>query len=229
LVVDSSDQRGLIAILLGPPGAGKGTQARRIEEGFGIPHISTGDILREHVALETELGQKAQQYMDSGELVPDKLIIDLIADRIDKPDAVEGFLLDGFPRTTGQAVVLDEFLNDRRLHLDAVVLIEVEDEQLITRISGRYLCRDCGKDMNTAGLEAIPETCPNCGGELCQREDDREETVKNRLQVYRSQTAPLVEYYLGKGLLRKVDGDGTVEEIGRRIMETLKQEQGQQA
>jgi adenylate kinase len=218
-----------MAILLGPPGAGKGTQARRIEEDFGVPHISTGDILREHVALETELGEKARRYMEDGELVPDQLIIDLIADRIGQPDAVEGFLLDGFPRTTQQAVALDEFMNEKQLQLDAVVLIDVEDEQLIARISGRFLCRDCGSDFNVAGHGTIPESCMHCGGELYQREDDREETVKNRLEVYRSQTAPLVEYYLGKGILRRVDGSGNVEDVAFRVAETLKQEQGQQA
>lgn len=218
-----------MVILLGPPGAGKGTQARRIEEEFGVPHISTGDILREHVTLETELGQKAQQYMECGELVPDQLIIDLIADRIGQPDAAEGFLLDGFPRTTRQAVVFEEFLNNRQLKLDTVLLLDVEDEQLIARISGRYLCRDCGSDINVAGLESMPESCAYCDGELYQREDDREETVKNRLQVYRRQTAPLVEYYRGQGLLKKVDGSGTVEDVARRVTETLKQEQGQEA
>ncbi len=228
-VVDSRDPRAMMIILLGPPGAGKGTQARHIEEAFGIPQISTGDILREHVALETELGQKAQQYMDSGELVPDQLIIDLIADRIDRPDAAEGFLLDGFPRTTRQAVALEEFLHNRQLKLNAVVLIDVDDEQLIARISGRLLCRDCGSDINVAGLDTMPDSCSYCGGELYQREDDREETVINRLQVYRSQTAPLVEYYLGQGLLKKVDGGGTVEDVARRVIKTLKQEQGQEA
>ncbi len=227
--MDSRDPKALMVILLGPPGAGKGTQARRIEEEFGVPHISTGDILREHVTLETELGQKAQQYMECGELVPDQLIIDLIADRIGQPDAAEGFLLDGFPRTTRQAVVFEEFLNNRQLKLDTVLLLDVEDEQLIARISGRYLCRDCGSDINVAGLESMPESCAYCDGELYQREDDREETVKNRLQVYRRQTAPLVEYYRGQGLLKKVDGSGTVEDVARRVTETLKQEQGQEA
>ncbi len=228
-VVDSLNPRALMIILLGPPGAGKGTQARRIEEAFGVPQISTGDILREHVALETELGQKAQQYMESGELVPDQLIIDRIADRIGQHDAEEGFLLDGFPRTTRQAVALEEFLNNRQLKLNAVVLIDVDNEQLIARISGRYLCRDCGSDINVAGLDTMPESCSYCGGELYQREDDREETVKNRLQVYRRQTAPLVAYYRSQGLLKKVDGSGTVEDVARRIIEILKQEQGQEA
>jgi len=218
-----------MVILLGPPGAGKGTQARRIEEEFGVPQISTGEMLREHVALDTELGQNAHQYIESGELVPDQQIIDLITERIVQPDAAGGFLLDGFPRTTRQAVALEEFLHNRQAKLNAVVLIDVDDEQLIIRISGRYLCRDCGRDINVAGFVKMPDSCSYCDGELYQREDDREETVKNRLQVYREQTAPLVEYYLGQGLLRKVDGSGTVEDVAWRIVETLKQEQGREA
>jgi len=218
-----------MVILLGPPGAGKGTQARRIEEEFGIPQISTGEMLREHVALDTELGQKAHQYIESGELVPDQQIIDLITERIGQPDAAGGYLLDGFPRTTRQAVALEEFLHNKQLKLNAVVLIDVDNEQLIARISGRYLCRDCGSDINVADLDTMPESCSDCGGELYQREDDRKETVITRLQVYHEQTAPLVEYYLGQGLLRKVDGSGPVDDVARRVIETLKQEQGQEA
>jgi adenylate kinase len=213
----------LVAIMLGPPGAGKGTQARRIEAEFGVPHISTGDILRDHVARDTELGRQAREYMDRGELVPDQLIIDLIADRIGQPDAAEGFLLDGFPRTLQQAVSFEELLSQKKLLLDVVVSIEVEDEQLIERISGRYLCRECGRDTNVAGMDSLPETCPQCGGELYQREDDRAETVENRLQVYRRQTAPLVDYYKGKGLLREVDGSGSVEEVTGRLVEVLEE------
>lgn len=210
-----------VAILLGPPGSGKGTQAKRVETEFGVPHISTGDILRDHVARDTDLGRRAHEYMEAGELVPDQLIIDLIADRIGQSDADGGFLLDGFPRTIQQAVALDELLQHISRQLDAVVLIDVEDEQLITRISGRYLCRQCGRDTNIAGLDSPPESCPQCGGELYQREDDKVETVKNRLQVYRTQTAPLIEYYKGKGLLRTVDGLGSIDEITGRLVEAL--------
>ena len=211
----------LVAILLGPPGAGKGTQAKRVESEFRVPHISTGDILRDHVARGTDLGRQAREYMDRGELVPDRLIIDLIADRIDQPDAVEGFLLDGFPRTIQQAVALDELLRHMSLELDAVALIDVEDEQLISRISGRYLCRECGRDTNVAGLDPLPDSCPQCGGELYQRDDDTAETVRNRLEVYRTQTAPLIEYYKGESVLRRVDGLGSVDEVTGRLVEAL--------
>ena len=211
----------LVAILLGPPGAGKGTQAKRVESEFRVPHISTGDILRDHVARGTDLGRQAREYMDRGELVPDRLIIDLIADRIDQPDAVEGFLLDGFPRTIQQAVALDELLRHMSLELDAVALIDVEDEQLISRISGRYLCRECGRDTNVAGLDPLPDYCPQCGGELYQRDDDTAETVRNRLEVYRTQTAPLIEYYKGESVLRRVDGLGSVDEVTGRLVEAL--------
>jgi len=211
----------MVAILLGPPGAGKGTQARRLEEDLDIPQISTGDILRDHVARGTDLGKQAKQYMDRGELVPDQLIIDLIADRIDQDDAAAGFLLDGFPRTIPQAVALDGLLRAREVPLRAVVLLDVDDEVLVRRISGRYLCRECGEDVNTGGEEP-PEACPKCGGELYQRDDDRPETVRKRLEVYREQTAPLVDYYEGESLLRRVDGSGEVDEVTRRIKVAIK-------
>ncbi len=185
----------LIAVLLGPPGSGKGTQAEQIEETFGVPQISTGDILRDHVARETELGAKAREFMNRGELVPDQLIVDIIADRIAEEDATYGFLLDGFPRTTGQAVALEDLLHERGLPLHAVVLLDVSDEHIIERIRGRY--------------------------EQTGREDDNPETVKNRLEVYREQTEPLIDYYEGKGSLRRVDGVGTIEEITQRIHDVL--------
>ena len=185
----------LIAVLLGPPGCGKGTQAERIEEAFQVPQISTGDILRDHVARETELGARASAFMNSGELVPDELIIDIIADRIAEEDAAHGFLLDGFPRTTGQAVALENLLHDKGLPLHAVVLLDVSDEHIIERIRGRY--------------------------EESGRDDDNPETVKNRLDVYREQTEPLIDYYEGKGSLRRVDGVGTIEEVTQRIFGVL--------
>lgn len=190
-----SDGLRLIAILLGPPGSGKGTQARRIEETFQVPQISTGDILRDQVARGTELGTRAREYMNRGELVPDRLIIDIIAERIAEEDAAHGFLLDGFPRTTGQAVALEDLLHERGLPLHAVILLDVDDNHLLERIGGRY--------------------------EETGREDDNPETVRNRLEVYRRQTAPLIGYYEGKGLLRRVDGVGGIEEITRRIFEVL--------
>lgn len=211
----------LVAILLGPPGAGKGTQAMRIETVFGVPQISTGDILRDHVARDSDLGREAGSYMGRGELVPDNLIVDLIAARISEPDARAGFLLDGFPRTIAQAVALDEMLYRIGMPLDAVLLLEVDDELLIRRISGRYLCHDCGRDTNLAGTESEPVECPHCGGQLYQREDDRAETVMNRLEVYHTQTAPLVEYYEGKSVLKRIDGAGGVEEVTERMLGML--------
>ncbi len=224
--IDTADLRQagrhrIVAILLGPPGSGKGTQARELVETFEVPHISTGDILRSNVAQGSELGEQARSYMESGELVPDGLIVDIIADRIGEPDATAGFLLDGFPRTIAQAVALEEMLHRRELALDAVVLIDVEDDELLRRITGRWLCRECGRDYNAAQSGSVPEQCPACGGEIYQREDDREETVRNRLEVYRAQTAPLVEYYGGKGLLVKIDGHGEPEEVSRRMIAVL--------
>ena len=185
----------LIAILLGPPGSGKGTQAKWIEAEFQVPQISTGDILRDHVSRGTELGARAGDFMERGELVPDQLIIDIIADRIGQPDAAAGFLLDGFPRTTGQAVALDGLLRERGLSLNAVILLDVDDAHIIERISGRFV-----------------ET---------GREDDNPETVENRLRVYREQTAPLIGYYQGRSVLRRIDGVGAIEEITGRILKAL--------
>ena len=191
---DIADLR-LLAVLLGPPGSGKGTQAEKIEQTYEVPQISTGDILRDHVARETELGTRAGEYMNRGELVPDQLIIDIIAERIAEEDAAHGFLLDGFPRTTGQAVALEDLLHERGLPLHAVVLLDVADEYIIDRIRGRF--------------------------EETGREDDDPETVRNRLEVYRMQTEPLIDYYQGKGLLRRVDGVGTIDEVTVRILEVL--------
>jgi adenylate kinase len=211
----------LLAVLLGPPGAGKGTQARQVGEHFEVPQISTGDILRANVAGGTELGRKAREFMDKGELVPDGLIVDLIAERIAEPDAAEGFLLDGFPRTIPQAVALDDLLRHRGLPLQHVVLIEVPDEEIVRRISGRWLCQDCGQDVNTAGRDQVPETCPNCGGPFYQRDDDQPETVRRRLRIYRELTAPLIEYYEGKGLLEPVDGMGSAGVVTDRVLDVL--------
>jgi len=209
-----------VLILLGPPGSGKGTQAHTLVEAFSVPHISTGDILRANVAEGTELGEQAKSYMESGDLVPDGLIVDIIADRISQPDAGTGFLLDGFPRTLAQAVALEDMLHRKEMNLDAVVLLDVEDAELVRRITARWLCKDCGKDYNSLSAP-LPEECGACGGELYQREDDREETVRNRLEVYRGQTAPLVEYYEGKGLLVRIEGVGSPDEIGRQMINVL--------
>ncbi len=209
------------AILLGPPGSGKGTQARVLVEEFDVPHISTGDILRANVTRETALGQKARSFMEAGELVPDGLIVDIIGERVSEPDAAVGFLLDGFPRTIAQAVALEDLLFRMKMALDAVILLEVDDTELLRRITGRWLCTSCGRDYNAAETGTVPEHCETCGGELHQRDDDREETVLTRLEVYHAQTAPLVEYYEGKGLLVRIDGHGEPAEISRRMIAML--------
>lgn len=189
-------------VLLGAPGAGKGTQAALLVERFGMCHISTGDILRAAVKNQTELGVKAKGYMDAGELVPDELIIDLMKERIQEPDTANGVLLDGFPRTTMQAVALDSMLAELNRPLDCALLIDVDFEVIVKRLTSRRMCRACGKIGSVKD-----EVCPSCGGEMYQRDDDNETTVRNRLDVFEKQTAPLIDYYRGKNLLISVDGN----------------------
>ncbi len=209
-------------ILLGPPGAGKGTQAKRLIERYGIPQISTGDILRAAVREGTELGKKAKQYMDAGQLVPDEVVIGIIRERLKEADCAKGFILDGFPRTVPQAEALKGVLSDLGQALDHVVSIEVPDEDLVERLTGRRTCRTCGAmyhvKFNPPKQEGV---CDKCGGELYQRDDDREETIRARLKVYHDQTAPLVEFYTKEGLLRRIDGVGSVDEIYGRILGVL--------
>ncbi len=195
-------------VLLGAPGAGKGTQASKLVEEFSTPHISTGDILRAAVKNQTELGKKAKAYMDAGELVPDSLIIDLMNERLQEPDAAQGFILDGFPRTTAQAEALDALLFRLERPIDAALLVEVDFEVIVHRLSDRRLCEACGHPGTVADA-----ACPKCGGVMHQRADDNEATVRNRLAVYEKSTAPLIDYYQDKGLLVKVDGDRSVEEV----------------
>lgn len=189
-------------VLLGAPGAGKGTQAAKLVEEFGTPHISTGDMLRAAVKAGTELGKKAKSFMDAGELVPDDVIIGLVIERLGEPDTDKGFILDGFPRTSAQAVALDAELGKMERPLDAALLIDVDHEVIIKRLTSRRLCRDCGH-IGTAADAA----CPACGGEMYQRDDDNEATVRNRLSVYEKSTAPLIDYYRGSELLVSIDGD----------------------
>ena len=195
-------------VLLGAPGAGKGTQAAKLVEEFATPHISTGDILRAAVKNQTELGKKAKGYMDAGDLVPDSLIIDLMDERLREPDCEKGFILDGFPRTTAQAVALDDMLARLERPLDAALLVDVDPEVIIKRLAERRCCKECGYIGTAADA-----TCPKCGGEMYQRDDDNETTVRNRLDVYAKSTSPLIDYYKGKGLLKSVDGDRPVDTV----------------
>ncbi len=195
-------------VLLGAPGAGKGTQAQKLVAEYGIAHISTGDLLRAAIKAGTKLGQKAKGYMDEGKLVPDELVIDLVKERLEADDAQKGFILDGFPRNTAQAVTLDSELSAMGRTLDAALLVSVEPDVIVERLSSRRTCRSCGYTA-PAGVD----TCPRCGGEMYQRDDDKPETIQHRLDVYQSQTAPLVEYYRGHSILKEVDGDRPVDEV----------------
>ena len=193
-------------ILLGPPGAGKGTQAASIREKYGIPHISTGDIFRENVRLGSPLGVEARKYMDAGQLVPDNLVVSLVADRLEKPDCVRGFLLDGFPRTLPQAEALDSYLTSKGTVLDGVILLDVDDETVVLRLSGRRVCRACGQIYHsTFKPSRSGNRCEVCGGETYQRDDDTEKVIRNRLTVYHQQTTSLISFYKEKGILRAVD------------------------
>lgn len=193
-------------VLLGAPGAGKGTQAQRLVTDYGVAHISTGDLLRAAVKAQSELGVAAKKYMDAGELVPDQLVIDLVKERLAADDAQKGFILDGFPRNTTQAVTLDTELAAMGRELDGALLVDVPAEVIIDRLSSRRTCRDCGY---TAGPDTT--VCPSCAGEMYQRDDDKPETIKNRLDVYEKNTSPLVEYYRGQGILKVVDGNRDID------------------
>ncbi len=205
-------------ILLGAPGAGKGTQAEKIIEKLGIPSISTGNILREHLKNGTELGEKARGYMESGNLVPDDLIIDMLKARLSKDDCENGYILDGYPRTVAQA----EALKDMGAAIDKVVSIETEDEAIIGRMSGRRSCKNCGASYHTLFNKPQKEgICDKCGAPLFQRDDDKEETVRARLVVFHEQTEPVKAYYEKEGILSKVDGMGAISEITERIFAAL--------
>lgn len=203
-------------VLLGAPGAGKGTMAQKLVADYGVAHISTGDLLRAAVKGGTELGVQAKKYMDAGELVPDQLVIDLVKERLAADDAQKGFILDGFPRNTVQAVTLDSELAGMGRSIDCALLIDVEPKVIIDRLSARRTCRACG--YTGTASDAV---CPTCGGEMYQRDDDKPETIANRLDVYEKNTSPLVEYYRGQGRLDVVNGVGTIDEVHDRVKEAL--------
>ncbi len=201
-------------VLLGPPGAGKGTQARRLAARWSVPQISTGDMLREAVAQGTPLGVEARRFMEAGELVPDTVIIGLVRERLAQPDGRKGFVLDGFPRTAAQAEALDRLLETEGTPLERVVLFEMADEEPVARLSGRLVCRNCGRNYHrTLSPSRAPDRCDACGGELYQRPDDDEATVRRRLAVYARDTRPLVEYYRARGLLTTISGAGTMDAV----------------
>jgi adenylate kinase len=206
-------------ILLGPPGAGKGTQARLIEERLGLPQLSTGDMLRAAVTAGTETGKRAKAVMDAGKLVSDEIVIGIVDERIDQPDCRSGFVLDGFPRTLAQAAALDALLTRRGKRIDAVIEMRVDDEELVKRISGRFTCASCGEGYHdTYKPTAKPGICDNCGGpSFKRRPDDNAETLRTRLLAYYKETAPLIGYYFCKGSLRSIDGMAEIAEVTRAI------------
>ena len=210
-------------ILVGPPGAGKGTQAVYLAAHFGVPHISTGDIFRANIKGETELGKLAKSYMDVGNLVPDSVTNEMLKDRIEQSDAATGFLLDGYPRNVGQAEFLADVLVACGIALDAVLELSIPNEEIIKRLSGRRTCRNCGATSHVSfDKPKVAGVCDNCGGELYQREDDKEEVVAHRLSVYAEQTEPIIAFYRDLGLLRVISAVGTVSEISTNAIAALK-------
>ncbi len=209
-------------ILLGPPGAGKGTQAAGIVNKYNMPHISTGDIFRKNIKEETELGKKAKEYMDKGLLVPDELTVGLVTSRISEPDCANGFMLDGFPRNVSQAKHLDVFLKETNIKLDNVINIEVDKNILVERAVGRRICKSCGAtyhvEFNPPKTEGV---CNVCGGELYQRQDDTEETVSKRIQVYLDETKPLADYYANEGIISNINGQQSIDKVFEDIVNAL--------
>jgi adenylate kinase len=209
-------------VLLGPPGAGKGTQAKRLAERYGLPIVGTGDIFRDHVARGTDLGLQAKTYMDAGKLVPDAIAVKMVLDRLDGPDCREGFLLDGFPRTVAQAQALERALTEAGRPLDAVLNFKVSDEMVVKRLTNRMVCGDCGRPYNLAYKPPRVEgVCDVCGGKLLLRSDDDEPTILQRLEVYRRQTEPLVLYFWERGILRDIDSEAPEQVVFDRTVEAL--------
>ena len=213
-------------VLVGPPGAGKGTQATRLAEKLRVPHISTGDLFRANISQQTELGKLAKSYMDAGNLVPDEVTIAMAKDRMEQADAENGFLLDGFPRNVSQAEALDELLKTEGIKLDAVLDLEAPEEEVVKRIAGRRICRnDSAHVFHVSYKKPAKEgVCDVCGGELYQRDDDSEATVRTRLEVYHTQTEPIIDYYKVQGLVVTIEAMGPVDEVTQRALEALKRE-----
>jgi adenylate kinase len=209
-------------ILVGPPGAGKGTQAVHLAAHYKIPHISTGDIFRANLKNGTELGKQAQTFMDRGELVPDSVTNEMVRDRLGNNDVANGFLLDGFPRNTNQAQVLDQILVEKKMPLDAVLELKIDNAEIVKRLSGRRTCRGCGASSHVEFEKPkVAGVCDKCQGEIYQREDDKEEVVTRRLEIYTDQTAPIVEFYKSTGLLKIISALGDVSEITKKAISTL--------
>lgn len=209
-------------VLLGPPGVGKGTQADRLENELGLPHIASGDLFRENLGKDTPLGRQAREYMDKGELVPDDVTIAMVQARLDAPDCAQGVILDGFPRTVAQAEGLKKVFSEFGWELDVVFNITAPEEELVSRLSGRRICRNCQTPYHVRFNPPEEEgVCDVCGGKLYQREDDKPETVRKRLQVYQKQTAPLIDYYRKAGLLQVIDGDQGIAVVTRSLLEAI--------
>jgi len=212
----------LRVVFFGPPGAGKGTQAKLLEQKFGACQVSTGEILRKAAREQSALGKQASDYLDRGDLVPDQVMVNLVAERLREPDCQSGFILDGFPRTIAQADQLEKMLSDSGVPLESALCIQASKDVLIKRLSGRRTCKKCGNLHHVIfNPPAQPGLCNRCGGELYQREDDREEMIAGRLGVYEKQTAPLKEYYRKRGLLKEIDGVGSVEEVEKRVLQAV--------